>query len=481
MRVVFIHDLPETESLGVCSLAGSLKAAGHEAHVVIATEEEDFQAAVRALKPDLLAYSLILGAQAGILKLARYLGRVMPEVPTAVGGPYLSTSERVLDEDWVHFATTGEGEHLIVELLEAMRGRRSFESVDGLIYKVGGRLHRNAPRRLVQDLDTLALPDRSVYYRYGFLRKLSVKRFVAGRGCPFACTFCHVSGMREASKGLGRYTRSKSADRVIAEIQAVRDQARLEHVHFSDDVFFFSKQHLRELLPRYAAEVGLPFTCNLTADLIDRDTIRLLADSGCAGLSMGVESGNEEMRMRLLNKRIPNATFLKMAACLREHSIQLYTNNMVGLPGETLDQALETVTFNRQMGASFARCSIATPLENLPLNDWALSRGLLDPDYDSSEIAQIDMRTPKFVCEEPEAMAGLRALWPVLVKLPLGPRAMKTLLRRGDWRVYDWIGLLGIVEHARSYYGISWGSGARMAAHLTRSRVRWQRLERQIR
>ncbi len=475
MHVVFVHDLPETESLGVACLAGALHAAGHRASVLIAAEEEDWLGALRRLEPDLLGFSLVMGAQAGILQLGRHLHHLMPEVPKVVGGPYLSTKDDVVLEPWVDFATRTEGEELIVELLQALAGQRDYDSIAGLMWKRDGELVRNGDRQLVQDLDTLPLPDRGVYYRYPFLAQLSVKRFVAGRGCPFACSFCHVSGMREAFKGLGKYTRSKSPERIVAEIRSVQSQARLDHVHFSDDVFFFRRPWLRGFLEVYREEIGLPFTCNLTADLIDDGTVQLLAKAGCSGVSMGVESGDEEMRVRLLNKRIDNDTFLQMAASLRRHGIQLYTNNMVGLPGETLDQALSTLDFNRQLGATFARCSIATPLENLPLNDWARQRGLLPDDYDSANIR--DMRTPKFVCENPEAVASLRALWPLLVKLPLPRPVTRQLLERGDWRVYDWVGLLGTIEHVRSYYGITWRSGALMAAHLARSRMRWSRIE----
>ncbi len=477
MRVVFVLDLPDNETLAVGCLAGALKAAGHEVDVVIATEEPDFEAEIARLKPELLGYSLIMGAQHGAIRLGRYLKRRFPHVPTVVGGPYLTTQDGLLDDAWVDFGTTGEGEQLIVELCEAIEGRRGFESVAGLVFKKDGLTQRNPPRRLHEDLDSLPLPDRSVFYKYGVLRDLSVKRFVVGRGCPFSCTFCHVSGMREATAGLGRYTRSKSPERIFAEIRAVQAVAPLAHVHFSDDVFFFKKHWVRDFLPRYEAEIGLPFTCNITADLITEPIAQLLAETGCTGVAIGLETGNEGTRVRLLNKMIRNQTFLDMAESLRRHGIKLYTNNMVGLPGETLRDALQTLSFNRKMRTTFAQCTIATPLENLPLNDWARERELLAPGYDSSKLRLEDMRRPQFVCDDPEAIANLRALFPLLIRVPVPDSLVESLVRRSHAGFYRALGELSRLERTRAFYNVSWGSGARMAAHMTRSRRRWRRLE----
>ena len=125
MHIVFIHDLPDTEMPGVSSIAGALRDAGHCVSVWIATEEHDPFGSLEELKPDVFAFSLLAGAQVGPIALGKCLKRRYPHIPTIIGGPNLISRPDLAEQDWVDFATSGEGEHLMVELLNMLEGARA--------------------------------------------------------------------------------------------------------------------------------------------------------------------------------------------------------------------------------------------------------------------------------------------------------------------------------------------------------------------
>ena len=75
----------------------------------------------------------------------------------------------------------------------------------------------------------------------------------------------------------------------------------------------------------------------------------------------GIESGDEAIRNGLLNKGVADEDIYRTAGLLRKYSIRFRTYNMVGLPNETMEQALLTVRLNAEIGTDFPWCSIFRP------------------------------------------------------------------------------------------------------------------------
>ncbi len=121
----------------------------------------------------------------------------------------------------------------------------------------------------------------------------------------------------------------------------------------------------------------MPFSCTMRADTADREMIRELGASGADTCFFGLETGVEGLRNAILNKEIRNEDIERTAGWLREEGIRILTFNMLGLPGESVDDAFETVHINRRIGTDYPWCSILQPYPGTELESICKEQGCL--------------------------------------------------------------------------------------------------------
>jgi len=93
----------------------------------------------------------------------------------------------------------------------------------------------------------------------------------------------------------------------------------LKNVHFSDDTFVLEKEWLKEFLMGYRKEISLPFSCNIRIDQVNETIIRDLAESGCYGISFGIESGSDKIRNTILKKNLKEEDIITNSKIIKSH------------------------------------------------------------------------------------------------------------------------------------------------------------------
>ena len=335
-----------------------------------------------------------------MLDLVKMVKANFPKITTVMGGPHPTYSPEVIEKPGLDVICRGEGEEAFLELCDKLQAGDDIRHVKNLWVKDrSGDLHKNELRPPAV-LDDLPFPDREIYYKYDFIRDLPMKRFIASIGCPYPCTFCHEPVITQMYKGKGKYYRRKSPGRIVDEIRYIRDRYPLGHVHFSDDLFLLRNNYewLEEFADVYAAEIGLPYNCNIRYDSVVEQSANLLAKSKCFGVAVGLESGNEFLREVVIKKKAKNEHMVEGARLLRERGIKMLTTNMIGLPGETLDQAFDTVELNMRLNSDYTRANTFLLFPGLPLVDYAKREGFVDSNFDiDKHVAQaleINLKTP---------------------------------------------------------------------------------------
>jgi radical SAM superfamily enzyme YgiQ (UPF0313 family) len=401
MRVLFIQNNGIQESIGVANLSGILKANGHQTDLLLVSHTRDLIAAIAAFDPGLIAFSALTGVHHSVERLAFFI-KAHLDVPIVVGGPHPTYSPTMIQAPGVDIICRGEGELAMLDLAEALEHDRDITGIPNLHVKTrGGIVHRNEIRPAVP-LDELPMPDRELYYKYRFIRDMPMKRFISSMGCPYPCTFCHEPVIRDMYRRgtKSEYLRRKSVARTVAEIKYIADRYPLNHVHFSDDLFFIRNSYkwLEEFAEVYPREVGIPFNCNIRYDSVNQHAADLLEKAGCYGAAVGLESGNQEIREVVIRKRSKNEHIVEGARLLREKRIKVLTTNMIGLPGETLDNALETVQLNMVLKSDYVRANTFLLFPGLPLVEYSREKGYIDPDFDIdkqvAESQEITLKTP---------------------------------------------------------------------------------------
>jgi anaerobic magnesium-protoporphyrin IX monomethyl ester cyclase len=381
-KVLFVQNIP-FEFMGPMCLSALLKKHGHRCRLVIG-DSPDVIRRVADEAPDLVAFSTMTGPHAWVLETARRIKRVLNK-PVILGGPHPTFFPEIIHEPGVDMICLGEGEFALLELADKLDRGEDFSRIPNLWVKKDGSVAMNGLRPLIEDLDALPFPDRTLYDDCRLLRSIPAMKFLTGRGCPYHCAFCFNHRYRELYKGLGRPVRKRGVDHLLEEIKITAKTYHLKLIRFPDDSFTGNRAWLLDFLEKYATGVSLPFTGLARANELDEEVVKALKAAGCLNVFFGVETGNEDLRNRVLNKQLTNAQLLSAARLLRKYRLRFGTYNMFGLPGETIPMAWETIAFNRALKPDYTINNVFQPYPRTEIVNYALEHGFLDPDAEYLE------------------------------------------------------------------------------------------------
>lgn len=446
-RIAFVQNLA-FEYLGVMTLSAVLKRSRHEVDVFVLERNEDALAReVLAFKPDLVAFSCTTGIHHWAVKFAVSLKKLRP-ILTIFGGPHATFFPELIEEPSVDIICRGEGEGAIAEIAAKLDAKEPLADTLNCCFKLNGEIVRNDVRPLIDDLDSIPNPDRALYRsKYKYLRKTQAA-FMAGRGCPFSCSFCFNHALRKLYEGRGRFVRFRRPEKVADEIVEAKAHLNLRTIYMQDDTFILNKKWLREFSETYRKRVGLPMLCLVRADQADENSIATLKHAGVKNIFFGIESGDEKIRNELLKKGVTDEDIHRTATLLRKHGIRFRTYNMVGLPGETLEQALETLRINADIHTDFPWCAIFHPFPGTELGEFAAQSGLLmrsPEDAPPSFFKETIVRLP-----QANEIVNLQRLFYYGVKFPSLIPVIERMIRL---RPNGFFELLFLVGYAVSLYG----------------------------
>lgn len=383
-KLLFLQNL-EYELLGPMYISSMLKSHGHECRLALGKSLSDFSGVIEEYCPDMVGFSVMSGSHLWAIEVAGAI-RQRYGIPTVFGGPHATFFPELIEEPNVDILIRGEGEDAMLDVLNCIDAKRSLEreNIPNTSIKTkDGIIIHNPLRNLRDDLDSCPFPDRHLYDALDGRIDRTVRSVISSRGCPFSCTFCFNDSARQMYDGKGRYVRIRSIDRVIEECLELKRETNAKVIFFMDDVFGINKKWLYEFLPIFKREVGLEFVCLVRADMIasDEEYALRLAEGGCSTAYFGIESGSERLRNVLLKKKVADMEISKAADYLHRAGIKFRTFNILGLPGETMEEAFSTVTLNIAIKADYPWCSIFLPLPKTKLTEYAVEHGYLDKEY----------------------------------------------------------------------------------------------------
>ena len=249
------------------------------------------------------------------------------------------------------YVARGEGgEQLMLELIEALEGKRELETITGLSYLRDGVAVHNPPRELCADLDTLPFPDLK---RIVGFKKMGTMPIMTSWGCPFACNFCSVTAM------FGRKYRFRSAESVIAEIK----EKRPKRIFFYDDNFAANKKRLKRLLQMMIDEkLVIPWYAQVRTDVArDPELLDLMRRSGCQIVYLGLESVNQAT-LDHFEKSQTVEDIRHAIAVLHRYDILCHGMFVLGAEHDDPETVRNTVDFALENKIDTVMLNILTPL-----------------------------------------------------------------------------------------------------------------------
>ncbi len=419
----------------LCRATAVLEHAGHDCIFLDAQAKDmpmaDVEERITAFGPDLVVVYATTPSILEDLEHARMAKRATKGAKVVLIGSHVSaepddTLRR--GKGFVDAVTRREYDYTLREVAD----RGTFDGVAGLSHWDGEEVRHEADRPAIEDLDSLPFPawrhiDVEDYHDAGKL--FPFLTLIGGRGCPAKCTFCQLPQVM-----YGHRYRTMSPQKVLDEMEYDLELfPQLKEIMFEDDTLTLSTHldRLREIcqgIMDRGIDKRVSWSCNARPDLTDRETLRLMKESGARMFCVGFEFGNDEMLQRI-KKGIGTEKMREFAHAASDAGIRIHGCFMVGGPGETRETAMQTIRFAQELPIDTCQFTGVAAYPGTAYYDWAKRNGYVvasdwgewvDEDREQRGVVDIpglSMREIKDLVDH-----GLRSFY-------LRPKQMKTIAK----------------------------------------------------
>ena len=293
-----------------------------------------------------------------------------------LGGPIVESLDykEVFEYLKIDIAIRGEGEATLVNVLDALMKKIPLKDVNGIIFKDNKELVITNPQPLIDMKKENLLPDWTWMFPtikesgrkdFNSFYKLDRMPILASRGCPNKCDFCHSPF---------ESVRKRNVTEVIDEIKTLKENYNVSHFAFMDETFTANSRRMQELCAEIINhKLNITWSCGVRTNLVSLDVLKLMKESGCIGIQLGVESGSDKI-LKMMNKNSTVKHNRNAINLIREAKILPRISVMLGYEKETIEDIKLTVDFLIEMNEFPEFMSHTTPVPGTPLYDRALEQ-----------------------------------------------------------------------------------------------------------
>ena len=298
---------------------------------------------LRDRRPQLIGFSAYQRNIFLVKGWAEHCKRVLPDAKILIGGPQATfmPTEALRSLSPVDLICRAEGEVALAEAARRLREAERLIDVPGW----SGRAPDNAlwdgpPLDAPSDLDAYPSP-----YLDGTLDpgRMEEAILLASRGCPYKCAFCYTP------RAFGKRIRYHSLERVTEEIEWIHRQG-LRRFWFADPSFTFQADRIHQLfeaLLKRGLEMGLWLETRV--DLVDEELVTKMKRVGVHTLAYGLESAALHV-LRRIGKPLDLEQVEGAIRIAQQAGIEVELFSQYGLPSETFEDALRTLSFVKHNG-----------------------------------------------------------------------------------------------------------------------------------
>lgn len=404
---VVLITIYSVENAGIRYVSATLKRAGIPAYCIFLRDwrhnllempsEQEFSMVmerVREIKPDLIGIGFMSSLHQMSRELTRRLKHCFPETPIIWGGIHPTSAPDECIEDECDMLCVGEGEEAMLELCERMAAGVDYTDVRNIWVKRDGVVHRNPPRPLLQDLDWLPYPDIEPETKYyiddGKCRneepwlRTAEYRIYFSRGCPYNCSYCYVSILRDVYDEKGKkYYRHRSVGHIVGEMLYVKSRfKRIGHVKVDDDTSFaFGQAWLDEFCREWKAKVDIPFECLLIPPMLREEMLAQLQRAGLFRVQTGIESGSAKETKEIYNRAPGNDAIMKFGEFNKRLKLDMIYDVIIDNPHATEEMKLEMAEFLLELPRPYKIYFYSlTYFPGTQLTKDLLAKGVITPD-----------------------------------------------------------------------------------------------------
>jgi len=343
--------------------------------VAMGWDLERYGEELKKFSPDIVGITAMTPTLSSAAELAKTTKRILPNAKIVLGGPHITLlSEETMKEiPELDFGIMGEGEYVMRELAIALKNGKPLD-FKGIVYRKDGKIVSNGRSELIQNLDALPFPARHLLPMDKYTKVVGEpKKFVTmmtARGCPYNCIFC-------AKAIFGRIYRERSVKNVIEEIVQLKKEYGIKEIVFYDDSFTLNRDRIMKLCDEMIKlDYRIKWKCETRVNLVDEELLKKMKKAGCYVIAYGIESGVQK-NLDFLAKGVKLEDIRKAVEMTKKAGIEVEAYFIIGIPGETKEDAERTIKFAKELDVDYVQFSILTPLPDTDLYKYAVKKGLM--------------------------------------------------------------------------------------------------------
>lgn len=274
---------------GILYIAAAVRQAGHNVSLELGNED-NIISLIKKHSPEVVGVTCLTATYPTAKNVINLIKKYDPAVLTVLGGHYATfMTKEIFSECNVDYILRGEGEIAFPKLLKEIETGNTYSIIEGIAFRKMNKIYNEKSYTLLKDIDTLPHPAIDLVPK-------EIKNFTpmihTSRGCPHRCSFCSISAFYD-----GKW-RARKTENIIAEIEAYASRG-VKRFSFSDDNLTADTKRVRNICDELKNKGldDLKWRCLSRVDSIYKDPgmIDKMADSGCTSMSLGIESGVQEI------------------------------------------------------------------------------------------------------------------------------------------------------------------------------------------
>lgn len=314
--------------------------------------------------------------------LVQAIRKIKPETKVIIGGGLGSSIPKMCIEKLkADIVVVGEGELITANLLKAIEKKQDLAKVRGIYFRGDNQIIKTPPEERIKNLDELPFPTwdlfpMQIYINNPFpleaimdLKNKKSMNVIAGRGCPYQCTFCYET--------FEHHVTMRSVVNVVEEVKIMQKKYGVELIYFVDDLFAMNKKWIMEFCDLLIKErIKLIWLCTARVNLVDEEMVEKMKEAGCILLNFGLESGSQKM-LDIMKKGVVVEQANNALKICRNADMRISQSFMMGFPEETKETLDETINFCVKNDMHLTTIFFVTPYPGTPLYEQAKRIGLI--------------------------------------------------------------------------------------------------------
>jgi radical SAM superfamily enzyme YgiQ (UPF0313 family) len=388
--------------LGLAYIAAATKKGRHAVHVVdfatmkVANQFTSHQLNSINLHCDVYGISVLTAQVHWLKQVVAYIRKYNDNCYIVMGGPHATTCPEECLRMGADFVVRGDGEAAFREFLDD----KQVHKIKGLCF-LDNDILRDGGRAMLDDINDVPFPARALFDMSKYKRMIGDRKaahIVTLRGCPYNCAYCD-------KESVGRKVRFRSPRNVLNEVDTLRRDFGIEALVIYDDIFTLNKGRLKELCRGFHVR-KLRWRCWSRADMVDENVLQRMKNSGMTSITMGIESGDDDILKALGKKLTAKDNYDALQLC-RRLRIPVRCSLIYGGPNESIHTIKKTIKMIEETQPDEWNLSVMSPVPGSAIWKNPAKYGLLFNQGALSRRSYID--TNRFG----ESGVGTIYAWPV--------------------------------------------------------------------